>query len=281
MVKEGYFIYNGKFFENTESVISADNRSFRYGDGFFETMLCNKGNIHFWEYHKDRINDAIIRLQFDKANHFSIDNLTFLINKLIHKNKINGTARVRINFFRGDGGLFDPTNNHINYIIQTWAIQPTFHIYKENGLQIDFFPDGRKACDSFSSIKSNNYLTYAMAALWAKKAQLNDAVVLNQYDRIADTTIANIFMVDSKGTILTPKLSEGCVNGIIRRHLLENSGREIQEAEITQKDLLNAQEIFLTNAIKGISWVGGIGSNKLTNHVSKAIYMQMNFHQYM
>ncbi len=280
MLKEGFFIYNGKFIPTEESVITPDNRSFRYGDGFFETMLCNKGHINFWEFHKDRINDSISRLHFDKANLFSADNLLFLINKLIHKNKIKGTARVRINFFRGDGGLFDPANNHINYIIQTWAIQSTFHIYNENGLDIDFFPDGRKACDSFSHIKSNNYLTYAMAAFWAKEKKLNDAIVLNQHNRVSDTTIANLFIVNKKGSILTPKLSEGCINGIMRRHILEHSGRDILEAEITQQDIMNASEVFLTNTIKGIMWVENIGSKKLTNTVSKAIFMQLNLPQY-
>ena len=281
MLKEGYFIYNGKFIPAEESVISPDNRSFRYGDGFFETMLCNKGNINFWEYHKDRINGSILKLHFEKANLFSIDNLPFLINKLIHKNKIKAAARIRINFFRGDGGLFDATNNHINFIIQAWPIQPTFHIFKDNGLQVDVFPDGRKACDCFSAIKSNNYLTYAMAAMWAKENKWNDAIVLNHHNRVADTTIANLFIVDKKGTIITPKLSEGCVNGILRRHIIENAGREIQEASITVEELLNASEVFLTNAIKGIMWVEHVGNQKYSNQVCKAIYMQLGLHHYI
>ena len=180
MANEEFYIYNGKFILKNESVISPDNRSFRYGDGFFETMLFNNGNTYFVDYHIDRINDAILKLNFERANHFTTDNLLFHIKKLISRNKISGYARVRVTFFRGDGGLYDAKNNFVNYIIQTWSIESNFHLYKDNGLTIDIYPDSRKACDNFSHIKSNNYLCYAMAAMWAKKNKLNDAIVLNQ-----------------------------------------------------------------------------------------------------
>ena len=276
MANETYFIYNGKFIPNEESVISPDNRSFRYGDGFFETMLFNNGKTYFKDYHVDRINDAILKLNFEKANHFTTDNLFFHTKKLITRNKITEYARVRITFFRGDGGLYDAENNFVNYIIQAWPIQSSFHLYKDNGLDIDIYPDSRKACDSFSHIKSNNYQCYAMAAMWAKQNKLNDAIVLNHFDRVADSTIANIFVVNKKDEILTPKLSEGCVNGIMRRFILEKLKDNVIETTISQNDLLKAKEIFLTNSIKGIMWVQNIQDKKLTNNISQSVFRKLD-----
>ena len=59
-----------------------------------------------------------------------------------------------------------------------------------------------------------------MAAIWAKENKLNDALILNQHDRICDSTIANVFWVkDNK--IFTPPLNEGCVAGVMRKKILE------------------------------------------------------------
>jgi len=73
---------------------------------------------------------------------------------------------------------------------------------------IDLYRDARKTADQFSSIKSNNYLNYAMAALWAKQQHLNDVILLNAFDRVADATIANVFIVKDE-CILTPPSVKG------------------------------------------------------------------------
>ena len=77
----------------------------------------------------------------------------------------------------------------------------------------------------FSHIKTNNYLPYLMGALWAKENKLDDAVILNNYNRVADATIANIFLVKNS-IITTPSLSEGCVDGVMRKYLLHSFQKE-------------------------------------------------------
>ena len=145
-------------------------------------------------------------------------------------------------------------------------------------MQLGVFPDGKKACDRFSAIKSNNALCYAMAAIWAKDNKLNDAIILNQFDRIADTTIANLFVVTKEDKIITPKLSEGCVAGILRRYLIEKSLGMIKETEVNRKDLISAKEIFLTNCIKGIMWVDNFEGRKLDNSITHKLFekLQLN-----
>ncbi len=58
-----------------------------------------------------------------------------------------------------------------------------------------------------------------MGALWAKENKLDDAVIFNNYNRVADATIANIFLVKNN-IITTPSLNEGCVAGVMRKYLL-------------------------------------------------------------
>jgi branched-chain amino acid aminotransferase len=126
----------------------------------------------------------------------------------------------------------------------------------EKGLSINIYPEARKAIDTFSNLKSNNYLPYFMAALYAKQHRLNDCLILNTNGNVCDATIANIFIM--KGNIVsTPPLSEGCVAGVMRRYLLEHLssvGYKPAEVPITIPDIRNADEVLLSNAIYGIRW---------------------------
>ncbi len=103
----------------------------------------------------------------------------------------------------------------------------------------------KKSCDSLANLKSNNYLPYLMAALYAKKIRVNDCILLNNFDRICDTTIANIFIM-KEGIIYTPPLSEGCVAGVMRKFVINKLGSrfKILEKQISIEDLKKADEVF-------------------------------------
>jgi branched-chain amino acid aminotransferase len=131
--------------------------------------------------------------------------------------------------------------------------------FNENGLQIGIFPDGRKSTDIFASLKSNNYLLYAMASLYARENKWNDALVLNTRDHVADSTIANLFWT-SRGIIYTTPISEGPVYGVMRNWIIQND--IVYESPVTVEELLHADEIFLTNALRGIQWVKSMGTRK-------------------
>jgi branched-chain amino acid aminotransferase len=116
-----------------------------------------------------------------------------------------------------------------------------------------------------------------MGALWAKEQQLNDAILLNPFDRVADATIANVFIVKD-GMIKTPALTEGPVNGVMRRHVLQMLRKEnmpVEEGSITIDELMEASEIFLTNAIHSIRWVKQLGSNNYSNLLTQKLYQQL------
>ena len=249
--------YNGKIHSSTDPIINAGNRSFRYGDGFFETMKMINGKIVFSSLHFERLFSSLQTLQFDTPEYLTPSYLEDRITKLAIKNSHTKLARIRLTIFRGNGELNDTPGNSPGCIIQTWSLNATSNTINEYGSVIDIFKDAKIACDKFSHIKSNNYLPYIMGSLWAKKNALNDALMLNSSDRITEATIANIFIV-KENIIKTPSLSEGCVSGIIRKHLLGCLAKDnitIEETELTIEDVLTASEVFLTNSIFGIKWV--------------------------
>jgi len=264
-----FFNHNSKLYKEGELLISPNNRSFRYGDGCFETMKMVDGRIVLKNLHFERLFSSLLTLQFDIPKLLTADSLEQQITELSTKNGHTKLGRVRLMFFRGDGGLYD-VDNKPNYLIQTWDMPTSYNSLNENGLVMDIYRDAKKTCDNFSPIKNNNYLCYAMAALWAKQQKLNDAVVLNAFDRVADATIANIFIVKD-GIIQTPALTEGCISGVSRRYLLQclrQQGMPVQETALTMDDINQAQEMFLTNAAYGMRRVQSCGN---TNYITRAV----------
>ena len=271
-----YLNQNGRLIKEEKAVISPNNRSFRYGDGCFETMKMINNTILLADYHFERLFASLQLLQFDVPNYLTADYLQGQILEVAKKNYHNKLARVRLTIYRGNGGLYDPENHFPNYLIQTWDLNPANNLLNENVLVVDVFTDAVKVCDTYSHVKSNNYLCYAMAALWAKKHHLNDVILLNPYNRIADATIANVFIV-TNGIVKTPSITEGCVSGVMRRYLLTKMRAEnipVEETKISIEELLQANEIFLSNGIYGIRWIKQIGNNNYTNTATSLLYKQ-------
>lgn len=256
-----------------EPLLNAANRGFRYGDALFETMKLINGKILLAAYHFQRLfsGSSLIKIEIPKL--FTQEKLIAEVIQLCKKNKCEKLARVRLTVFRSDEGLYE-SDNSLQYLIECWPLDETVNELNENGLVIDTFPHARKSCDKFSNLKSANYLLYVMAALYAKENKLNECLVLNVHDRICEGTIANIFWIKD-GMIYTPPLSEGCVAGVMRRYLLESLQgirHKAQEKVCEIKDLEEADEVFLTNAIKGIRWVGEFRNKKYSSFQSKALF---------
>ncbi|MFN5334374.1 MAG: aminotransferase class IV, partial [Bacteroidota bacterium] len=253
-----------------------DNRAFRYGEGLFETMRWQHDAIPLFDYHWQRLIDSLPLLYFELPMHFTADYLKEQIKKLCKKNKFTKAARIRLTIFKGEGGIWETPTSSFNWLLQSWSLPTDKPALNINGLDIGVFEAGRKSCDAFSHIKSNNYLLYTLAAQYAKSQHWNEAVVLNQYERICDTTIANIFFIKDQ-CIYTPALSEGCVKGVMRTYLIEQLKKEnilIEEGAYTITDLLQADEVFLTNAIQGIKWVKSLDNKTYLAHQTAELFQQ-------
>jgi branched-chain amino acid aminotransferase len=274
-----YVVTNGKVVEKDKAALPADNRSYRYGDGLFETIKLLDGKILLKEYHFERLFSGLKTLKFATPSLFTEENIEAAIKNLCVKNNCQKLARVRLSVSRGNGGLYD-CDYQFSWLVECWPLEQRG--LNENGLVIDIFPDARKSIDAFSNLKSANYLPYVMAAVWAKEQKLNDALVRNSRESICDATIANVFWV-KENEIFTPPLSEGCVDGVMRRRILDlpagtqvlDFGFEINESVLTEEILLEADEVFLTNATSGIRWVGQFRNKKYNNRIASKLFTQI------
>lgn len=274
---QSWSLYNNKFYASGEAVLPADNRGYRYGDGFFETMKCIKGKIILQDLHAERFFNSLDLLRFDKPANFNATTLFEQVEKTIKKNKHTDLCRIRLSVSRGRGGLYDPENHHPNILIETYNLSPEKIAYNINGLVAGVYRDAVKTCDRFSHLKTNNYLCYVMAALHAREQRWNEAFLCNASGMLADATIANVFIV-KEGIVQTPGLNDGCIDGVMRKHLLRFLKKEnipVKEGNISIDDLMQAQEVFVTNAVSGVRWVQQIENNRFTNRFSSWLYEKM------
>lgn len=254
--------------------ISASNRGFRYGDGLFETLKSRGNHLFFAADHFERLVKGLKILQFNIPAHFTLAKFEEEIFKLLKKNDHQNMARVRVTFFRGDGGLYDETDNTPGYLVQSWALPDNAGQWNSNGLVLGIYNDVKKSCDMLSNIKHNNFLPYVMAAMQAKKEKWNDAVILNTHGRLCDTTIANIFLIKDE-IIYTPALAEGCIAGIMRKNIMQQlsvNNIQVTECKITVNELMDADEMFLTNSIYNMRWVQSLAGKKYSNSFAQKIY---------
>lgn len=270
-----FISFSGKIMPGHEPVLPASNKSYRYGDGLFETMKVLKGKILLEQLHFSRLFSGLALLKMNMPVLATHERLAGEISGLCRKNNCEDLARIRLSVFRGGEGLYDD-NLTAGYIIECRPLDEAVNRINDNGLVIDLFPDGRKSCDAFSSLKSASFQLYSMAAIYARENHLNDCLVLNTAGNIADSAIANIFLFKNK-QLITPALSEGCVDGVMRKHIITSiraAGGEVTETIVTPDDLQEADEIFLTNAIKGVRWVQQCGSKKYTNTETLEIFQR-------
>lgn len=271
-----HIIYNGKLLDEATPLAGADNRGLRFGDGLFETLKFAGGKLVLADEHLPRLWKGLNELHFQLPALLTPEKIEDDTLKLLAKNKKH-YARVRWTFFRGDGGLYDPVNMHPNYIIQTWDIPNPASSLNSNGIRLCIYPEAKKACDRFSNLKHNNFLPYVMGALYARQHHCNDALILNQHDRICDSTIANLFLI-TRHALITPALTEGCVAGIMRQFVIKacrKLGMEVMETMVSREMLEEADEVFLTNSIFNMRWVSHIDEKNYGSRATRDIYSQI------
>ncbi|HLX90819.1 MAG TPA: aminotransferase class IV [Puia sp.] len=274
----GFINYNGEIIPADIPVLNSTNRGFRYGDGLFESIRVTEGNMPLRDFHFDRLFSSMAMLGFDSPPDFSRNTLLSRILDLCQRNNCHDACRVRLIVFRGAGTMNDVQDNLANYIIQAEELPEKQLRMNDAGLELDLFSGIRKTCDSFSSIKSNNYMLFSLAARQARLRNLDDAFILNIHDRLCEATVSNVFAIRDK-TIYTPPLSEGCIAGVMRRwvqELLRKQNILCRETPLTVEMIKQCDEIFLTNAIFGIRWVGRFREITYGNGMTREIFALLN-----
>lgn len=277
MISSGFFNYNGQLYTPDAKVFGTSNRAFRYGDGVFETMRMIEGNIMYFKYHMERLFKGMNALKLNYHKAFDADFIASEIFSLARANKIYKNARIRFSVFRDDGGWYTPEKNTFQYVIEINALEESIYT-AEKGLIIDVYQDLRKDFSAISSLKTINALPYVLAGVFRKENQLDECILLNSQNNIVESISSNVFLVkDNK--VYTPAITEGCIDGVMRKviiELLKKKKITLIESKLPVELLHHSDEIFLTNTIKGIQSVVGIGNKRYFSKLSKELLVELN-----
>lgn len=269
MGKDNYCILNGHLVSVYEPSIPFTNRAFRYGDSLFETIrLCNN-KIMFLRDHITRLKLGMTVLRMNLPAEFNTENMYEFILQLLKHNSHAPNARIRLTVFRNEGGFYTPETNDISFLIESEEL-PVAYELNQKGLWVDVYADIKKSINKLSNIKTGNALMYVMAGIAKQSMKLDDCFLVNENGAICESISSNVFIVKN-GTIYTAPLSEGCVAGIMRKqimHIATENKILTFESPITLYNLLNGDEVFLTNSINGVQWVGQFKEKFYTNKMA-------------
>lgn len=260
--------FNGIFSAADLPVIPAANKAYRYGDGFFETLRVHHSAIPLWSFHRNRILKSMDLLNYSFSAGVSVSLLHDQIIELCTRNRCGQSARVRLSFSNGNGGIFD--RSAMNYLIEAGPLAPVNA--SETGLIIGQYHEMQKDIHRFSGLKLANALLYSRAAQFCTQQGWDDCLIQNNRHRVIESCISNLFWIRGK-QLFTPPVAEGCVEGVFRSYLLA-AQPGIREEACTVESLKAADELFLTNALRGIRSVVQFEDRTYTGHQTAALFRQ-------
>jgi len=270
--------YNGDFYSEDTALFSADNRAFRYGDSLFETIHCNGTQIQFFEEHIERLKLGMNQLHMEIPDNFP-ETIEKNIKSLITKNKSFLGTRIRLSVFRNSGGLYTPNTNRISYLIESSKLEEPRYFLNKKGLKIGLFDTYKKTSNSLSAFKTGNSLPFILAGLHKSEMKWDDCLLINERQNLVESVSSNLFVVKD-GILFTPSLESGAVNGIMREQIIQialDLGMTVYDDCIMKpEELLEADEIFLSNAIVGIRWVVAYEERRYFNRSAKVLIEELN-----
>ena len=274
-----YVNYNGELKLSEDGLLMADNRSFCYGDGFFETIRCLSSKPLFFDQHYLRIKHSLKALKIELPREFSQSFFEQEIFRLLQRSRLYKGVRVRIAFFRKSGGLYTPKNNTLEYLITAAELPDEIYTLNQQALKVGVFTQLFKAQNFLSRIKSSNAQLYVMAGLWKQESGFDDCFICNEEGLIVEALSSNLFIVKDN-TLLTPNIKSGCVAGTMRNTILNiaeaNDIKVYFNNGLRANEILDADEIFLTNAIQGIQSVTAFRSRRYFHTMAKFLLDQLN-----
>lgn len=252
---------NGDFVPLPEAKISPLDRGFLYGDGLFETMRAEDGQILYWSDHLERLYRAmgVLRLVVDLTRDWDT-----LFRELLRQNDLSDTvAVVKILLSRGISprlGLPVAENPTLCVIAQKYELpDPTDY---ERGWRLHVFKESFSP--PLARYKSMNYLYYLMARQAALDAGANEALILDHRGKVTETAAGSL-LVRTKGKWWVP-IGNYQLPGITLRHIVNiiyESGQEVKFRPSPIEDLYSAQTVWILNSLIGIMPVSHVNAHLL------------------
>lgn len=270
----------GQIVDRAEARISVVDHGLLYGDGVFEGMRAHGGVVFAMERHLKRLTIGARALHLELPG--GVEGIREVVLRTLDADG-GGDRYIRLVVTRGDGPLgLDPTRCERSRVV---CIVDTIALFSDEkraaGLSLVTSSFRRPPPEVLDPrIKSLNYLNNVQAKGEAVRQGADDALMLNMRGHVAETSVANLFVVRD-GVLMTPPATDGCLEGITRGTVIECArelGVPFVERTLGRMDLFGADEVFMTGTGAGIvriskldgERIGGASIGETTVQLSEA-----------
>jgi len=273
-------LINGALRSLSDTDQLATNRGLLYGDSLFETMRYSGGKLYFWEDHYFRLMASMRIMRMEIPMDFTPEFLEEKIQEVIAENELrSGAARVRMTVWRKAGGKYTPATNDIGYLIRVEKLEDPFYTLPGVYAEVELYKDHYLNSGLLSTVKSNNRLINVLGSIFAKENDYDNCLLLNEKKQVVEALNGNIFLV-SGYKIKTPPVSEGCLNGVMRKKVIEVLAEMpdyiLDESPVSPFELQKKDEIFITNVIGGIIPVKKYRKKEFSDDVARELLPKIN-----
>ncbi|MDH5656744.1 MAG: aminodeoxychorismate lyase [Spirochaetia bacterium] len=250
------------------------DRGLHYGEGIFESMYAAGKSIPFLDEHLNRLMKGCRALNFPEPERT-------ILQKEIKSLLSEENSVIKILLTGGDSGrgYLSPEKPDIRRILFRYKAPKNRKIYQDNGVKLAFLKRTLSCPENLNNIKHTSRLEHVLARNEIRDAEIYDGILSDKNGFIVETTSSNLFWI-TQGTLFTPDLKTCGLKGILRNFILKTANEEkifLQEGAFRQKDLLGADEIFITNAVMGILPVSAVDAQEYSKReITRRLQSHLN-----
>ena len=270
--------FNGTLVSQDATILT-QNRGFLYGDAVFETVKVIDNRILFLEDHYFRLMSSMRVVRMEIPMNFTMEYFEEQILSLVKINRLSDSSRARITVYRNDGGYYLPKNNNVSFLIHAVALENASYSIEKREYEVDLYKDFYVTKQLLSSIKTTNKIINITGSIYADENGLDNCILMNDSKNVVEALQGNIFMLLGD-KLITPPVSEGCLNGVMRKQIL-GLAKNIKQLEVVEEvispfDLQKADELFITNVIKGIQPITKYRKKTFSVNIATQLVQMLN-----
>jgi len=239
------------------------NRSFLYGDGFFETIRKRNGQWTFLSEHLERATRSARILGMSWPENWNRDWLEHILKENQIANALDSI--IRLTFYRAGGGTYAPQSNSIEVHLSAREVEPAndgifiselslVNISNQlmnlpTSIFADIYRENKKEINAWSELKTTSSLLFVEASRKSKDLEVDDLIILNQKGLVCECLSSNIVLL-FQGQLFSPSSASGPVNGSFLSALKKLI--EVKDINIQPEQLRFMDAILRCNAVRGL-----------------------------
>lgn len=238
---------NDKLVDIDKASVSVTDAGLLYGAGLFETMRSSNGKVFALKDHLDRLffSAGALSIGTDHDKKF----ITDAIHELLKANKLKD-ARLRLTLTAGSMTQSEK-HRRPTLLITATKLQPYPQEYYQNGVMVIICPFKQNPAEPVYGHKTTSYFSRMLGLEFARENRATEALWFTVDNRLAEGCVSNVFLVKDS-VLYTPPIDTPVLAGVARKTVCEiamKNSIKLMEMDLYIQDLLEADEVFITNAI--------------------------------